>query len=141
MSAAAGCCPGGSKGSMAGSHSEQEMAGSHSGHDMNSMGGGKAAMSKAADAASMDAKRRAYPLDWCVVTGESLGADGEPVEIMHEGRLIRLCCKGCVGKFQRDPAKFLAKLDAAKRGEKVQRPAGSGSAATHGGDDHSGHSH
>ncbi len=54
-----------------------------------------------------------YPLDVCVVSGEPLGSMGEPYIFDHEGREVRLCCKGCLKKFQEDPEKYLAKLDAA----------------------------
>jgi hypothetical protein len=65
-----------------------------------------------------------YPLDVCVVGGEKLGAMGDPVVIQHEGREVRFCCASCVDEFNKDPGRYLAKLDAAK-----------------GGDDHAGHDH
>lgn len=34
--------------------------------------------------------------------------------VEHEGRKIYFCCQMCVGTFQKNPAKYLAKLDAAK---------------------------
>lgn len=62
----------------------------------------------------------AYPLKTCIVSGEALDDPdmGGPVKYIHkeEGkpdREIQLCCKMCVGKFKKDPAKYLAKLDAA----------------------------
>ena len=60
----------------------------------------------------------AYPLTTCVVSGEALGEMGAPVDYVYkeEGkpdRLVKFCCKMCVGKFKKDPAKYLAKLDAA----------------------------
>lgn len=55
----------------------------------------------------------AYPLDVCVVTGEKLGDHGEPFDLLHEGRLVRLCCDSCLEDFKAEPAKFLAKIDAA----------------------------
>jgi YHS domain-containing protein len=55
-----------------------------------------------------------YPLDTCPVSGEELGgAMGAPVEFVHEGRLVRFCCKQCIGEFKKDPAPFLGKIDAA----------------------------
>lgn len=59
-----------------------------------------------------------YPLDTCVVSGEMLGEMGTPIDYIHkeEGkpdRLVRFCCKMCVGKFKKDPAKYLKRLDAA----------------------------
>jgi hypothetical protein len=125
------------------------MAGSHSDHDMKGMAGSKSNHSRKGMAgshsssmggASMAAQRKNYPINWCLVTGERLGADGPPVEIMHEGQLIRLCCKGCVSKFKRNSEKYLAKLKAARSGKRIQRPAGSGSAANPS-DGHGGHAH
>lgn len=51
-----------------------------------------------------------YPIQTCLVSGEKLGEMGEPVVIIHEGREIKFCCKSCVPKFEKDPAKYLAKL-------------------------------
>jgi hypothetical protein len=51
-----------------------------------------------------------YPLEVCVVSGEELGSMGEPVVINHEGTEVRFCCKSCLPKFEKDPAKYLAKL-------------------------------
>lgn len=59
-----------------------------------------------------------YPLTTCVVSGEDLGSMGEPIIHWHkvEGqpdREIRFCCEMCQGRFDSNPAKFLAILDAA----------------------------
>jgi hypothetical protein len=59
-----------------------------------------------------------YPLTTCVVSGEGLTEMGEPLDFIYkqEGkpdRLVKFCCKQCIGKFKKDPAKYLAKLDAA----------------------------
>lgn len=61
------------------------------------------------------ASQKNYPTDLCVVSGEKLGSMGEPIVIKHEGREVRLCCKGCVKDFNGDPKKYLAKLDAPKQ--------------------------
>ncbi|MFT3868691.1 MAG: hypothetical protein QM715_09340 [Nibricoccus sp.] len=60
----------------------------------------------------------AYPLDTCVVSGEKLGEMGTPIDYIHkeEGkpdRLVRFCCKMCIGKFKKDPAKYLKLIDEA----------------------------
>ncbi len=65
-------------------------------------------------------EKPAYPLTTCVVSGEKLGAMGDVVEYTHkeEGkpdRLVRFCCSSCTKKFKQDPAKYLAKLDAAEK--------------------------
>ncbi len=54
-----------------------------------------------------------YPLDTCIVSGEKLGSMGDPVEYVHENRLVRFCCDGCVGAFEKDPEAFIEKIDAA----------------------------
>ncbi|HMB70425.1 MAG TPA: hypothetical protein VKU85_14000 [bacterium] len=54
-----------------------------------------------------------YPLETCVVSGEPLDAMGKPVDFVHEGRLVRFCCGGCVDAFNEDPAAHFAKIDAA----------------------------
>ena len=64
-----------------------------------------------------------YPLDVCVVSGEKLGAMGDPIVITHEGREVRFCCAGCVPKFRAEPAKYLAKLEAAAKGESADEHA------------------
>lgn len=57
-----------------------------------------------------------YPLKTCVVMESAvLGSDdmGEPVNLVYKNRLVRFCCKGCVRKFKKDPAAYLAKIDQA----------------------------
>ena len=56
------------------------------------------------------AATKPYPLDTCVVSGEKLGSMGNPVVFVHEGQEIKLCCKNCRPDFDKDPAKYLAKL-------------------------------
>ena len=54
-----------------------------------------------------------YPLKTCVVSGEKLGGMGKPYVFAHEGREVQFCCKGCLKDFNKNPKKYLAKLDAA----------------------------
>ncbi len=51
-----------------------------------------------------------YPLDFCLVSGEKLGDHGDPVVKVHDGQEFKFCCKGCVKDFDKDPAKWHAKL-------------------------------
>lgn len=60
----------------------------------------------------------AYPLKTCVVSGGKLGGMGKPVEYIHRqagqpDSTVIFSCRACIEKFEKDPAKFLAKLDAA----------------------------
>lgn len=59
------------------------------------------------------ATRPAYPSTVCVVSDEPLGSMGKPHVIQYEGREVRFCCAGCEKDFQKDPKKYLKKLDAA----------------------------
>ena len=79
----------------------------------------------------------AYPMPTCVVSGDKLedGDMGPPINHLfkQEGkpdRLVRLCCKGCVKDFNKNPGKYLKMIDdaaAAKaKGEKPAAPAASG---------------
>lgn len=66
------------------------------------------------DAAVVAAQKPHYPLETCLVSDEAFGGDmGDPVDFIHEGRYVKLCCKGCVKQLREKPAAFLAKLDAA----------------------------
>lgn len=78
----------------------------------------------------------AYPLTTCVVSGDKLedGEMGPPVDYIYkqEGkpdRLVRLCCKSCIKKFNKDPQKYLKMIDDAAAGlpaAPAQAPAGHG---------------
>lgn len=57
-----------------------------------------------------------YPIDWCIVSGEKLGEMGPAVEYSYNGRAIKFCCKNCVKIFEKEPARYLAKLDSAAAG-------------------------
>ena len=59
-----------------------------------------------------------YPLTTCVVSGDKLadGDMGPPINYVYkeEGkpdRLVRFCCKGCIKKFKKEPAKYLKEID------------------------------
>lgn len=52
-----------------------------------------------------------YKLDTCIVSDEKLGEMGAPFVFTHEGQEIKLCCKKCKGKFDKDPALYLKKLE------------------------------
>ncbi len=67
------------------------------------------------DAAWLAEARAAYPLKTCLISEEELGGMGAPVEFIYRqpgqaDQLVRFCCKMCVPKFKKDPAKYLAQL-------------------------------
>ena len=53
-----------------------------------------------------------YPLDTCIVSGEKLNEMGKPFVFIYQGQEIKLCCKDCKKKFDKEPAKYLKKLEA-----------------------------
>lgn len=66
----------------------------------------------AAFAAPTTQPTKPYPLKTCIVSDEELGDMGEPIVTNHEGQEIKFCCGACVKKFDKDPAKYLKKLQA-----------------------------
>lgn len=63
--------------------------------------------------------RKDYPLTVCLISDEPLGSMGKSPEYIYrvEGKpdqLVVFCCDGCNEDFLKDPAPYLAKLDAAK---------------------------
>ena len=58
-------------------------------------------------------KAKPYPLKTCIVSDEKLGEMGAPYVFTHEGREVKLCCKSCLKDFNKEPAKFLKKIEAA----------------------------
>jgi hypothetical protein len=50
------------------------------------------------------------PLNHCLVTDNELGSMGKVVTRVYDGQEIKFCCKPCVAKFEKNPAKYLAKL-------------------------------
>ena len=67
--------------------------------------------------------RESYPLKVCVTSDEKLGSMGDNAEYVYRekgkpDRLVILCCDGCEEDFAKDPAKYLAKIDAAAKAAK-----------------------
>jgi len=46
----------------------------------------------------------------CPVTEARLGSMGTPVAVTIDGRKVFLCCRGCEGKIQSEPQKYLSRL-------------------------------
>jgi YHS domain-containing protein len=55
-----------------------------------------------------------YPLKTCVVSGEDLGAMDSRVAYSYDGTEVQFCCPDCIKDFEKEPAKYLAKITAAK---------------------------
>ena len=71
------------------------------------------------DAAWAAKARKEYPLDVCLTSDEKLGSMGKSPEYIYRvdgqpDRLVVFCCDGCEEDFLKEPAKYLAKIEAAK---------------------------
>lgn len=65
------------------------------------------------DAAVVREQLPSYPLTTCAISGKELGSMGDPIDLVVEGRLVRLCCKGCTKRAEAGIADVGAKIDAA----------------------------
>lgn len=73
------------------------------------------------DKAVVEQQGKDYALKACPVSKEEFGGDmGEPVDLVIAGRLVRLCCEACKKDVEKDPAKFVAIVDAAQRDAKAK---------------------
>ena len=79
--------------------------------------------------AASAAAKAAYPLTTCVVSDDKLedNSMGGPVDYFYKvagkpDRLVRFCCKDCVKDFEKEPAKFIARLDAATAAKAKSAP-------------------
>lgn len=85
------------------------------------------------DAAWAAKERKAYPLTVCVASDEDLGSMGDSPEYIYRvdgqpDRFVVFCCEGCEEDFLKEPAKYLARIDAAKA---AQRGPGKGASGAH----------
>lgn len=90
--------------------------------------------------AALEVQQESYPLETCVVSGEPLHGMGEPVDMLVNGQLVRLCCNHCKMQFSEQPAKYLEKIDAAREAtsDREAKPAGQNQHGQHG-QGHGGH--
>jgi hypothetical protein len=61
-------------------------------------------------ARALPAGTKPYPLKNCIVTDNDLGSMGEEQSFVYEGREVKLCCAPCRKKFDKNPAKFMTKI-------------------------------
>ncbi len=93
-----------------------------------------AATAYAGDApAAEPAKAKPYPLNTCIVTDEALDSIGGAIVKIRDGQEVKFCCKGCIKSFDKEPAKYIKKMDEQAAKAAPAKPAG--------GHDHGGHKH
>lgn len=56
------------------------------------------------------AKTKSYTRDTCIVSDNKLGSMGSPVTKVYGDQEVKFCCKPCVAKFEKNPSKYLAKV-------------------------------
>jgi YHS domain-containing protein len=54
-------------------------------------------------------------LKTCPVSGEKLGEMGKPYVFTYQGQEVKLCCPMCKADFNKDPQKYLKKIQDAKK--------------------------
>jgi hypothetical protein len=67
-----------------------------------------ATFAKKVEAAAIASQSAHYPLTTCPVSGEKLGAMGEPATLMLDGTLVKLCCPHCTDKAKAKSAEIVA---------------------------------
>ena len=51
----------------------------------------------------------------CPVSGDKLGEMGKPYTFVYKGHEVKLCCPDCKKDFDKDPAKYMKKIQAADK--------------------------
>ena len=51
----------------------------------------------------------------CPVSGDKLGEMGKPFVFEYKGREVKLCCPDCKKDFEKDPGKYMKKIEAADK--------------------------
>ncbi len=76
-----------------------------------------AASHKKMDEKIIEASKATYSLKTCLVSDEGLGSMGDPILYVHRptNQLVEFCCKSCVKAFEKEPAKYLPKLEEAPK--------------------------
>ena len=67
------------------------------------------------NAAEKKKPAKPYTLTTCLVSDEKLGGMGDAYVFTYKDREIKLCCKGCMKAFDKDPAKYIKKLEEAEK--------------------------
>ena len=59
---------------------------------------------------STNAPAKSDKLTTCPVSDEKLDVMGKPYVFTYQGQEVKLCCSGCKKDFDKDPAKYLKKI-------------------------------
>jgi len=89
------------------SHDGHSHEGDHAGHDHGNDAEIEAALAKL----SPEDRKLAEAQKICPVSDHALGSMDAPVAVEVEGKKIWICCEGCRESLEKDPAKFMAKIE------------------------------
>ena len=67
---------------------------------------------------STNAPAKPDQMTTCPVSGEKLGEMGSPYVFVYQGQEVKLCCSGCKKDFDKDPAKYVKKIQDAAAAKK-----------------------
>lgn len=56
-----------------------------------------------------------YPVDTCPVSGNKLGAHGDPYVFTRDGQEVKLCCEACLDEFNENADKLMKEIAEAVR--------------------------
>ena len=74
-----------------------------------------AALSVSADTAQPQPAPKPDKLTTCPVSGDKLGEMAPPYVFVYQGQEVKLCCKSCKSDFDKDPAKYIKKIQDADK--------------------------
>jgi YHS domain-containing protein len=74
-------------------------------------GGVLASFSARAEDQKPDPKLKPYTLKICVVSGDKLGEMSDPYVYKYKDREIKFCCKDCLKDFNKNPKKYIKKIE------------------------------
>jgi len=64
---------------------------------------------------SSNAPVKPYPLNYCIVSGDKIGEMGKPIVTNYHGQEIKFCCPDCPPEFNKNPDKYLKKIQDAQK--------------------------
>ena len=67
-------------------------------------------LASCASPSSTAANVKPYTADTCIVTDNKLGSMGPIVTKVYGNQEVKFCCKPCIPKFEKDPQRFLNKI-------------------------------
>lgn len=77
--------------------------------------GAFAVVALATSLSAADANVKPDTMTTCPVSGDKLGEMSAPYVFTYKGQEVKLCCNMCKPDFDKDPAKYIKKIEAANK--------------------------